>query len=365
MKRDGKKRLLALVLASALTLTLAGCGGGDDKGTGGTGDKPGKDMKVGLVIGPNGLGDKNMNDMAYEGLVKAQEELGITLDYASPASKSDYDQVQRMYAESGEYDLIVLVGVDQKDGITKVAAEFPDQKFSWLDGTEDLSNVNSISTIWPQQTFLCGALAGLATKSDMPLANKDKNVVGCLLGIEQPFLVEGTVGFEAGVRYTNPDATVLQATIGSFTDPGKAKEMALTLYDQGADFIQHIAGGSGLGVFNAAVEANRYAFGVGSNQNDIEPDHIVATSLKDVRNIVFNEVQKLIDGTWEPGIHEIGIIGGGTGYTTEGSNVKVPQEIIDQVDAIKKDMEDGKLVPPGQKSELENWLKQNVYKPAK
>ena len=123
-----------------------------------------------------------MNDMAYEGLVKAQEELGITMDYASPASKSDYDQVQRMYAESGEYDLIVLVGVDQKDGITKVAAEFPDQKFSWLDGTIELPNVNSISTIWPQQTFLCGCLAGLATNSDMPLANKDKSVVGCLLG---------------------------------------------------------------------------------------------------------------------------------------------------------------------------------------
>ena len=364
MKREGKKRLLALLLAGAMALSLTACGGGDDKGDSGS-DKPGKNIKVGLVIGPNGLGDKNMNDMAYEGLVKAQEELGITMDYASPASKSDYDQVQRMYAESGEYDLIVLVGVDQKDGITKVAAEFPDQKFSWLDGTIELPNVNSISTIWPQQTFLCGCLAGLATNSDMPLANKDKSVVGCLLGEEQPFLVEGTVGFEAGVRYTNPNATVLQATVGSFTDPGKAKEMALTMYDKGADFIQHIAGGSGLGVFNAAVEANRYAFGVGSNQNDVEPDHIVVTSLKDVRNIIYGEVKKLIDGTWKPGLSEIGIIGGGTGYTTEGSNIKVPQEIIDQVDAIKKQMEEGKLIPPGQKSELENWLKQNVYQPAK
>ena len=117
MKREGKKRLLALLLAGAMALSLTACGGGDDKGDSGS-DKPGKNIKVGLVIGPNGLGDKNMNDMAYEGLVKAQEELGITMDYASPASKSDYDQVQRMYAESGEYDLIVLVGVDQKDGIT-------------------------------------------------------------------------------------------------------------------------------------------------------------------------------------------------------------------------------------------------------
>ena len=65
------------------------------------------------------------------------------------------------------------------------------------------------------------------------------------------------------------------------------------------------------------------------------------------------------------GNRPIALIGGGTGYTTEGSNIKVPQEIIDQVDAIKKQMEEGKLIPPGQKSELENWLKQNVYQPAK
>ena len=61
-----KKLIAALSLLFVLSLTA--CGGGDDKGDSGS-DKPGKNIRVGLVIGPNGLGDKNMNDMAYEGLV--------------------------------------------------------------------------------------------------------------------------------------------------------------------------------------------------------------------------------------------------------------------------------------------------------
>ena len=360
MKKLNWRRLVALLTAVVLAVSLAACGGGDggtsDSGSG-TGDN---DLKIAVVFSSSGLGDKNMNDMTYEAMLQAEEELGISFDYTVPPTDNDIEMAARMYVEDGSYDCIFFIAAATGEACKNLAAEFPDQKMMWLDGDVDLPNVCSISTFWPEQTFLCGVIAGLGTLSDMEKANDD-NVVGCILAQEQPFLVSGTIGFEAGARYVNPDVEVLHATIGSFTDPTTGKEIAVSMYEKGADFIQHIAGGSGLGVFNAAVEMDRYAFGVGSNQNDIEPDYIVATSLKDVKTIVYNQVKALLDGTWEPGLMTIGMKNGGTGYTTEGSNVKVPDEIIEAVEEIKQKVIDGELVLPSTREELEEFLANNKY----
>ena len=82
----------------------------------------------------------------------------------------------------------------------------------------------------------------------------------------------------------------------------------MSMYNKGADFIQHIAGASGLGVFNAAKEADRYAFGVGGNQNAIEPDYIPATSIRNVNEMVYNEVKALVEGTWTEGVKILSLI---------------------------------------------------------
>ena len=57
----------------------------------------------------------------------------------------------------------------------------------------------------------------------------------------------------------------------------------------------------------------------------------------------------------------IGMKNGGTGYTTEGSNVKVPDEIIEAVEEIKQKVIDGELVLPSTREELEEFLKNNKY----
>ncbi len=382
------RRKMALVMAAVMTVGMvaAGCSGKEAapdvteavtaaakeeeakteaEGTEGTKEvqagMDGKDIKIGVVLSIDGLGDQNMNDMTYEAMNMAQKDFGITFDYTTPASVNEYEQAQRLYAESGDYDLVIILGSANKDGLLKVSSEYPDQRFTWLDGDIDQKNIRILKTDWPHQTFLCGVIAGLGTASDMPKANPDAQVVGCVLAEEQPFLVSGTIGFEAGARYVNPDVQVLHATVGSFSDPGKAKEIALSMYEKGADFIQHIAAGSGLGVFNAAVEADRYAFGVGSPQNYIEPDYIVATSLKDVKTLMYNEVVALMDGTWKDGITPLNLMNGGTNYTTEGSNVVLPDDIVEKVEDIKQMVTNGELVVPSTREELEEWIKTNQY----
>lgn len=359
------KRILLVLLSIMVAFSLVACGTEASKPE--ENEKAGQEeqteekvIKVGIVLSTGGLGDKNFNDMAYAGLLKAHEDFGIEFDYVEPKSVSDFIPQHRMFAESEEYDLIIGMGNDQGEAIAEISGDFPEQKISYVDGSADLSNVSSVFTKWQEQTFICGVIAGLGTISELEKANPE-NVVGVILGKDFPVLRQGVVGFEAGVRYVNADAEVLEATVGEFNDPGKGKEIALSMYNRGADFVQHIAGASGLGVFSAAKEADKYAFGVGGNQNAIEPDYIVSTSIRNVNEMVYNEVKSLIEGTWEAGVHVSGIKEGSVGYSVENSNIKLPEEILTAVEDIKEKIISGELVPCDSADNLEEWVANNQY----
>ena len=131
------KKFAALLLALVMLVTLCACGSKDN---GKTDDN--KTVKVGLILGTGGLGDKNFNDMAYAGMQAAQTELGITFDYLEPETVSDYVPNLRTMCEAGDYDLIVCLGSDMSDALTEVAADFPNQKFSHVDSSLKLDNVS-------------------------------------------------------------------------------------------------------------------------------------------------------------------------------------------------------------------------------
>ncbi len=371
------RRLAAACLIAVMAVSTAGCGGSKSVEESTAGTSAGKEetesasaqetegtsegaVKVGIIFGTGGLGDKNFNDMTYAGVIKAQEELGIEFDYVEPNSVSDFVPFGRQFAETEEYDLLIAVGADQEEAMQEIAEEFPDQKISVLDSAAKIDGVSTIQTEWSEQTFLAGVIAGLGTLSDMEKANKD-NVVGVILGADLPNLREGVVGFTAGAKYVNPDVQVLEGVVGAFNDPGKGKEIGLSMYNKGADFIQCIAGASGLGVFGAAKEADRYAFGVGSNQNGEDPDHVVASSVRSVDWMVYNEIEKVIYGTWEPGLHMSGIKENAVGYDTEGSNVELPEDIKIAVEDIREMLVAEELKPCKTAEELDAWVAKNQY----
>lgn len=381
------RRAAALGLAAMMAFTAVGCApketapaateaqekAAEDKGAaednGAAEDKgaaensgSGESIKVGLVLGTGGLGDKNFNDMAYAGITRAQEDLGIEFDYVEPNSASDYSSLIRQFAETEEYDLLITLGEDQKEAVTEIAAEFTDQKISLLDCATEIEGVSVVKTRWSEQTFLAGVIAGLGTLSDMDKANED-NVIGVILGMDLPNLREGVVGFAAGAKYVNPEVEVLEGVVGAFNDPGKGKEIALSMYNKGADFIQCIAGASGLGAFGAAKEADRYAIGVGTNQNVEDPDHVVASSVRSVDGMVYNEVKSVIDGTWEAGLHVSGMKEQAVGCDTEGSNVVIPDDIKAAVEEIREKIVAGELVPCQDAAELDSWVAENHYEP--
>ena len=311
-----------------------------------------KIFKIAIIFNQTGLGDKSFNDLCYEGMLEAQEKLGIEFDYIHVKNKDDYDDAYLNYAKDEEYDLIIGLGEEQEDAIKKIAEEYPNQRFTIIDSKLSLPNVSSIYTKWNEQTFLNGVLAGLCTTE----TQKEGDSVGVILGKNLSYLEEGAIGFEAGVKYINPNINVIKATVGDFDNPAKAKEIGLLMYKKGVNYIQQLAGQSGFGVFAAAKEMNKYVFGVDANQNVYEPDYIVSTATRYANKIIYNEIESLVKDEWVPGIKELGLKDDVIGYEREGSNVEIPSNIIKKVEEIKKLIIDGKIIIPSTQDELDEYL---------
>ncbi|GAA0715432.1 BMP family ABC transporter substrate-binding protein [Paraclostridium ghonii] len=312
--------------------------------------------KIAIIFNEAGLGDKAFNDLCYDGVLRAQEDLGIEFDYAQSKSKNDYEKFAREYAKVKDYDLIISVGGEQESAVKKVSKQFPEQKFTIIDSKLELPNVSSINTKWEQQTFLNGVIAGLELST-----NKNKSV-GIILGKDFEHLNEGAIGFEAGVKYVNPDATVMKSIVGDFSDPAKAREIALSMYNKGAIYIQQLSGQSGLGVFLAAKQVNKYAFGVDGNQNSFAPDNIVATAIRYANDIIYQEIKNINNNSWNSGVHKIGLRENVIDCVREGSNVKLKRSTIENVEKIKKDIINENIVIPKTYEELNAWIKVNNYK---
>jgi basic membrane protein A len=295
------KKLLVIVLAAAMMIAT-GC-----KKEQGQAQED-KTIKVGIVLSIGGLGDKSFNDSAYRGLEMAKSDFGIEFNYVEPASPAEDEQFLLQYAESG-YDLIVATGFLMKDPCEKVAKQYPDIKFVMIDSFIDLPNVASLTFKEHEGSFLVGALAAMMSKSGK---------VGFVGGMEIPLIKKFQAGYIDGVKHINPDIEVISLyTTGQnpFNDPVQGKNNATTQIGQGADVVYHAAGGTGLGVIEAAKEKGVWAIGVDSNQDDVAKGTVLTSMMKNVDLAVYNNVKKVVDGTFQGGIQELGIKEKGVGTT--------------------------------------------------
>ncbi|SHJ56631.1 nucleoside-binding protein [Anaerobranca californiensis DSM 14826] len=279
-----KNLIILLVTLMVFSVALTGCGGGKA-------DDGEEKLRVAIVYSTGGLGDKSFNDSAHRGLLRAEKELGITFDYVEPRDSAEDADYLRGFAEEG-FDLVIAVGFQMADSLKTVAEEYPDIKFAIIDSVVDLPNVVSLVFAEHQGSFLAGALAALVTETD---------TIGFIGGISFPLIHRFEGGFIAGAQYINPDIKVLSQYAGSFGDPATGKEIALSQIDSGADVIYHASGGTGGGLFEAAMERGIYAIGVDSNQNFLAPGYGIASMLKRVDVAVFETVKRLQDGEFAGG----------------------------------------------------------------
>lgn len=321
--------------------------------------------KNGVILGVGGLGDQGYNDLVFAGAKKAQTELGIDFDHAEPKQISEFELIMRDMAQSGEYDVIIGVGFDQVDPMNKVAPEFPEQNFAIIDGVVEQPNVVSYSSKEEEGSFMVGVLAGLMTKN-AEAYKLTKTGLGFIGAMEIPLIVKFNAGFQAGAKFVNPGVEVQTGYVSGdspFSDTSTAKEIALSQNQNGAGIIFHAAGGSGLGLFQAATEGDFYAIGANSNQNGIDPDHIVASMLKRVDTAAF-EISKAasIDGNLPVNTQvTLGIKDDGVGYTLENSNVKIQDEHVKILEDLYKKIASGELVIPTKLEEVDSFLAANKF----
>jgi basic membrane protein A len=309
-------------------------------------EAPSGEFKVGLVFDIGGRGDKSFNDAAYAGLERAQKELGIefvTLDTGEGADR----EAQLRQLAAGDAQIVFGVGFLFTDDIRKLAEEFPDKKFACVDYTlrpgETLPpNLAALVFREEEGSYLVGALAGLITRTDK---------VGFVGGMGTPLIKKFEAGYVAGVAAVNPEAEVLikyaGTTANAFRDPTKGKELALSEYNSGADVIYHASGGTGRGVFEAAIEKDMLAIGVDSDQYAEAPGNVLTSMVKRVDVAVFDTIRDLKDGQWQGGPHIFGLAQDGVGWVYDDRNKPlVPDEAKAQLDSLKAEVVAGKVTVP-------------------
>jgi basic membrane protein A and related proteins len=312
--------------------------------------------KVLLITGVGGLGDQGFNDAGNAGAQQAVTDLGIKLDMIEPTDASELEADYSSAAASGEYALIVGLGFEQADAANKVAKDFPNQKFTITDASSTESNVQGIVYREKENAFLAGVLAAyVTTQTDLTGINADK-VLGIVLGIDAPSVRLYAYSYQAGAQTVDRDMQIQVGVVGNFTDTAKGKELALAQISQGADIVYQVAGGAGLGVFDAANEKGVYAIGEGANQNTLHPDFIIASTYKRMDTSVYNAIKSVLDGNWTGGNVAYGFSDGYLVVDLTGSNVAVSDEAKEALETYKQKIISGEIVPPTTQEELDAYL---------
>jgi basic membrane protein A len=131
-------------------------------------------------------------------------------------------------------------------------------------------------------------------------------------------------GYEQGVKHVNPDAEVFVNMTGTtpaaWNDPAKGAELAQSQFDRGADVVYAAAGGTGLGVLQAAADTGKFSIGVDSNQNYLHPGSVLTSMLKRVDVAVYNAFKDAQEGDLETGVKNLGLAEEGVGYALDEHN---------------------------------------------
>jgi basic membrane protein A and related proteins len=339
-------------IAMAASLVLASCGddatdnesGGEATTTAASGgEAPSSDISAGIAFDTGGRGDGTFNDSAARGGEQAKADLGAKVTELE--ATKDEDRKANLELLVGEKaNPIIGVGFMFTEPMGEIAAANPGITFGIVDSVVEAPNVRSLVFAEEQGSFLVGAAAALKCGCDK---------LGFIGGQEIDLIKKFEAGYTAGAKQINPNITVEVAYLGPAGDNSAwgnvagAKEIALGWYADGVEVIYTAAGGSGAGTIEAAVEADKWAIGVDSDQYlTATPDqqkHILTSMLKRVDVAVFETIKAVADGNAKGGIIVFDLKADGVGYAESGGYL---DEFKTQLDDLKQQIIDGKITVP-------------------
>lgn len=290
-----------------------------------------------LIFDLGGKFDKSFNEAAFNGAERWAKETGGTYKELEMQDEAQREQSLRRLAEAGA-NPVVMTGFAFGDVLAKVAPDFPDTKFAIIDMVVDAPNVKSVVFNEHEGSYLVGIMAAMASKS---------GTVGFIGGMDIPLIRKFGCGYAQGVKAANPDATLIINWTGdtpaAWNDPVKGAELAKGQKAQGADVIYAAAGGTGIGVLQAAADEGILSIGVDSNQNYLHPGSVLTSMVKRVDNSVYEAFKE--GEALTPGINVMGLANDGVGYAMDEHNAAlVTPEMQAAVDEAAAKIKSGEIV---------------------
>ncbi len=289
----------------------------------------------------DGKGDSGFLNSVSKGAKLAHDEVGIDYkEYVLPEGRDRADFMAEVAEKETTH--IIAVGFQNVVPVLSLADRFPEVKFTVIDGTIPplFNNVQSITFKDHEGAFLVGMVAGYVSKTGK---------VGFIGGMDVPLISNFALGFYQGARYANPDIELIRDTVGenvsAWSNPERAKQLARKQYNSsGVDVIFAAAGGSSIGVLEAAEEMGKLAIGVDTNQNGYFPGTVLTSMVKRVDKVIYDNLTNSFSGRWEPGIKYLGIRDNVLDYAVDINNKDlISKEIIDKVEAAKDQIIRGQL----------------------
>jgi basic membrane protein A len=286
-----------------------------------------------VIYDMGGKFDKSFNEAAYNGAERWKKEGGKPYLDFEIANEAQREQAMRRMADKGA-NPIIAIGFSQGSTVEKVSKDFPKIQFAIIDSVVKAPNVESIVFKEQEGSFLVGMMAALASKTGK---------VGFIGGMDIPLIRRFACGYEQGAKFANPKAEVTSNMTGTtpsaWNDPTRGAELAKAQFAKGVDVVFAAAGGTGIGVYQAAKDGGKYAIGVDSNQNHLQPGTMLTSMVKRVDNAVYNAAKKVT-----PGVTVLGLKEGGVDYALDKHNEKlVNADMKKKVDAAKADIIAGKI----------------------
>jgi basic membrane protein A len=338
---DSSRRSWGLAAALGLALgvcalLLVGLGQGNAA--------PADAVSVGLIPSESGVGDMSFNWMAYQGLLRAETDLGVVGTVYTPTGPADYAAKIQQCVDDGNV-LCVSVGFYMGDATWAAAAANPGVDFAIVDTTWESypENLRGMVFASEQVGYLAGTLAGLMTESD---------VVGAVGGMQIPPVQDFLEPYRNGAQWANPGTQVIISYTGSFVDPDLGARVAQAQMDQGADVIFGVGGETGNGAILTATQSGAWGIGVDVDQwltvfgSGTVPgsDKLLTSAMKRIDNAVYDTIADEVMFAFTPGTVEYDLAVDGVGLAPfHEADPYIPQAVKDAVEAVRQGIVSGAI----------------------
>ncbi|WP_166791372.1 BMP family protein [Cryobacterium sp. Hh7] len=349
-----KRQFAGIAALGAAGLVLAGCATAPEA-TDATNDATETDFLACAVSDEGSWNDKSFNEAAFDGLLKAESDLGVTLSDAESHSIEDFEP--NLAAMVGaNCDLTFAVGFNLVAPVNAAAAANPDVNFVTIDGwSEGNANLKAVEYAMDESSYLAGYLAA---------AQSTTKVVGTYGGLNIPAVTVFMAGFHNGAKAyeaeTGTPVTVLGYDpaspdtgdfVGNFEDSAKAKSLSAGQLEKGADIIFPVAGSLFSATSEAINESGKAALFIGVDKDiAVTSPEYASQILTSVEKKMTDAVYDVIKSTMEDGFNGEAYLGtlenGGTVlssfYEFESS---ISPVVIERLEEIKAGIIDGSIDP--------------------